>query len=255
MGNVLDKEWKSLRREEKKFLNANIEVRTGNWQKKLEKHIPEKLNQTLKDAFCKAFELVFEKGTGFIEKTYNKTGKQQEYKINDYTARLKGNRRAYRAFSQSAKAGKKVNMAVSTVEGIGMGALGLGIPDVPVFIAVVLKAIYEIALSYGFTYDTKEDKIFILKVMETSLLHGADLMAENLQIDQWIRGQKEWDVTLEAQMQKTATVMAEEMLCLKFIQGLPLVGIVGGLSDVVYQKRITDYAEMKYHRRFLSEQI
>lgn len=35
------------------------------------------------------------------------------------------------------------------------------------------------------------------------------------------------------------------------MQGISLVEVVGGVSDIVYQKKITDYAEMKYHRLFL----
>lgn len=41
------------------------------------------------------------------------------------------------------------------------------------------------------------------------------------------------------------------MLYLKFIQGIPVVGVAGGISDVIYQKKITDYAVLKYKRRFL----
>ena len=43
----------------------------------------------------------------------------------------------------------------------------------------------------------------------------------------------------------------QELLYLKFVQGIPIVGVVGGLSDMVYQKKISDYAALKYKRRFL----
>ena len=35
-----------------------------------------------------------------------------------------------------------------------MGALGVGIPDIPVFTGVILKSIYEVAMSYGFEYES-----------------------------------------------------------------------------------------------------
>jgi len=38
---------------------------------------------------------------------------------------------------------------------------------------------------------------------------------------------------------------------MKFLQGIPLVGAVGGVYDVVYMKQITEYAKIKYQRRFL----
>jgi len=38
---------------------------------------------------------------------------------------------------------------------------------------------------------------------------------------------------------------------MKFLQGIPIAGVIGGMYDAVYMKKITDYAEMKYKRRFL----
>lgn len=38
---------------------------------------------------------------------------------------------------------------ISGVEGVGLGLLGIGLPDIPLFTAVILKSVYEIALSYG----------------------------------------------------------------------------------------------------------
>lgn len=248
-----EREWKKLKKSEKAFLERNCTVQPARWQEKIEQHVPEKLNDTLKAGFCKAFRLIFDKGTGIIETTYNRKKKEENYKINEYTARVKSNRRSLRAFERQAKGSKGVNMAVSTVEGIGMGVIGMGIPDIPVFIGVVLKGIYEIALSYGFSYDTQEEQIFILKLIETSLSHGTDLLAENAELDTWIREPFSFEVSRKEQIQKTADVLAEEMLYLKFIQGIPLVGVAGGLFDVVYQKKITDFAELKYHKRFLEK--
>ena len=41
------------------------------------------------------------------------------------------------------------------------------------------------------------------------------------------------------------------MLCIKFLQGLPLVGVVGGPANVMYCKKISDYARLKYQKRYL----
>ena len=38
---------------------------------------------------------------------------------------------------------------------------------------------------------------------------------------------------------------------MKFLQGIPVVGAVGGLYDAVYMKRINEYANLKYKKRFL----
>ena len=67
---TLEREWKKLEKAEQKYLERNFNVSTAGWQDKVAKHVPDKLEDTLNSAFGKAFGLVFEKGTGVIEKTY-----------------------------------------------------------------------------------------------------------------------------------------------------------------------------------------
>ena len=43
------------------------------------------------------------------------------------------------------------------------------------------------------------------------------------------------------------------MLVMKFIQGLPVVGVIGGISNPVYYNRIMEYVRLKYHKRYLLE--
>lgn len=250
---VVEKEWKKLRKAEKAFLDKNREVRTMGWQKKVEQYVPQKLNNTLQKGFEKAFDTVFQKGTGIIEKTYNKEKRQQTYRMNEITAEVKQNRRSLKAFSKQAAATKTLNMALSTAEGVGMGVLGMGLPDIPIFLSLLLKSIYEIAMSYGFSYETEEEQIFILKLIRTAVSHGADLFAEDAELNLWMEQGQPFGISRKEQIEKTATALSEELLYLKFIQGIPVMGMVGGLSDMVYQKKITDYAALKYQRRFLTE--
>ncbi len=53
------------------------------------------------------------------------------------------------------------------------------------------------------------------------------------------------------QIEQTAAGLSKELLYMKFLQGIPLVGAVGGAYDVVYLKKITEYANLKYKKRFL----
>ena len=74
----MGKEWTALKKKEARYLMRRREEKTSSaLQQKLEEKIPEKLEETLNTAFIKAFDLVFEKGTGLIEKTYNKTSRRQ----------------------------------------------------------------------------------------------------------------------------------------------------------------------------------
>ncbi len=247
----IEKEYGRLVKAEGNFIQRNLHVKTAGWQEKISRFVPEKLSGTLNTAFFKAFELIFEKGTGIIEKTYNREKKEQDYKINEYAADLKNNRKSLRAFGKQANVSKNINMAISTVEGVGMGVLGMGLPDIPVFLAVLLKSIYEIALSYGFHYDTEEEQIFILKMIETALLHEDALIKGNVELNSWMKEPKPFEISRTEQIRKTSDALSNELLYLKFVQGAPIIGVVGGLSDMVYQKKITDYAAIKYKRRFL----
>ncbi len=264
----IEQEWRQMRKEEQRFLNENRIPRKYGWQKRVEKYVPDKLERTLNTAFYKAFEVIFEKGTGAIEKTCGKEKKQHSYQVREYAARIRGNRKSLQAFGKEANAGKFINTAVSAVEGIGMGVLGMGIPDIPVFLAVLLKSIYEIALTYGFAYDTEEERTFILRLIEAALSHGEELTARDGELNLWIesRGRRSEETveshatcsklpvpSLKAQIRRTSDALAAELLYLKFVQGIPVVGVAGGLSDVVYQKKISDYAAVKYKRRFLEE--
>lgn len=274
----IKKEWEQLLCAEQNFLNRNMPKRTAGWQEKVAKYVPAKLEDTLNIAFFKAFELIFDKGTAVIEKTYQKEKKEQNYKINAYAADVRNTRRSLRAFGREANVSRGFNMAVSTVEGVGMGVLGVGIPDIPVFIGVLLKSIYEIALSYGFSYESEEEQIFILKLIETALSHEEMLAEGNMELNLWMQGKRRdtavsengehceveveqpgvgetaaraFEITRSNQIRRTADALSNELLYLKFVQGIPVVGVVGGLSDMVYQKKISDYAAIKYRRRFL----
>lgn len=248
----IQKEWVQLEKKEKRYLEQNEIVNSASWQCAIEKHVPKKLNDTLDVAFYRAFSFVFDKGTVVIEKTYNREKLEQDYKIDSYAADVKKNAKTFRVFSKKANGTRRKNMAVSSIEGVGMGVLGMGIPDIPVFISVLLKSIYEIALTYGFSYDIEEEKVFILKLIEVSLSHEKDLRNGNHQIDRIIEGETV-EITREEQIRKTSDALSKELLYLKFIQGFPIVGVVGGISDMYYQKKITEYASLKYKRRFLSE--
>ena len=41
------------------------------------------------------------------------------------------------------------------------------------------------------------------------------------------------------------------MLLAKFVQGIPVAGILGGISNPVYYRRILYYVQLKYQKRYL----
>ena len=209
--NPVEKEWAAVVKAEERFLRHAMPARTAGWQEKITRYVPQKLEATLHTAFYKAFELIFDKGTPVIEKTCQKEKKEQNYKINAYAAEVRDTRHALRAFGREA----------------GMGFFGLGLPDIPLFLGVLLKSIYEVALSYGYTYDTQEEQIFILKLIETALSHGEQLAQNNMELNLWMREERTFSISRNEQIRRTSDALAGELLYLKFVQGLPVVGMVG----------------------------
>ena len=136
--NRWEKEWMRLEKKELRYLERQREEKKPSaLRQKLEEKIPEKLEDTLNAAFVKAFDLVFEKGTGIIEKTYNKEQQKMDYQVREYAAGLKANRKTVKAFGRQSQAARAKNLAISGVEGVGLGLLGVGIKDMTLFTAVI----------------------------------------------------------------------------------------------------------------------
>lgn len=226
------------------------------WKEKLEQKISAKLYENLRTAFGKAFSIVFEQGTGVIEKTISKENLIKDYEVQNYAVELKGTRRELKQLRRKASESEVRDIAVTSAEGIGLGVLGIGLPDIVIFIGFILRGIYETALHYGFTYDTPEEKLLILKMMEASMSQGEEWIKTNNEVDMFLVKSKNTEHTeadLFLQIGKTADVFALDMLLAKFIQGLPLIGILGGIGNPVYYSKIMRYVQLKYHKRYLLE--
>lgn len=254
-----EKEWKYIAKQEERLKKAVLRKTAGGpsvfvWKEKLEQKIPAKLYENLRAAFGKAFSIVFERGTGVIEKTIQKENLLKDYEVQNYAVGLKGTRKELKKLRKKANASEVRDIAVTAAEGIGLGVLGIGLPDIVIFTGFLLRGVYETALHYGFTYDTPEEKLLILKMMEASMSQGEEWIKANDEVDMLLvkSGNTEHiDAAVSAQIGKTADVFALDMLLAKFIQGLPLIGILGGAGNPVYYGKVMRYVQLKYHKRYL----
>ncbi len=251
----LEKEWGKVINQELAYINKRAEKTDSKLNQMLEKKIPAGLQNTLDTAFSKAFRLVFEKGTGVIEKTYDKTQMKKWYQINEYAAKVHGTRKALKVFSGKAKGAGAGNLLMSGTAGVGMGVLGIGLPDIALFTGLMLKGVYEIALSYGFDYDDEEEKKFILLLIRGALSYGKELQSINEELNFYMDyGAYAKARTMEVAIKSAAGCLSKELLYMKFLQGIPVVGAIGGAYDAIYMKQIMEYAELKYRRRFYLRQ-
>lgn len=250
---AIRKERLAVEKQERKLARAAQKAKPAGWKTELEQRIPEKVYFGLESAFCKGFALVFDQGRGIIEKTCKKENIQADHAVRSYAVQVKGGRKELRQMRKAARQSDFWNLAVTTVEGIGLGALGIGMPDIVLFLSTLLKGIYETALHYGFDYESPEEQLLILKMMETALSSGETWARNNEAVDNMI-SYVAVDVsreTVEKQMQATASAFAVDMLLLKFLQGLPVVGVIGGAANPVYYQKVMQYIQLKYRKRYL----
>ena len=245
-----------VEKQEKRMAQAAMKAKPAAWKTALENKIPQKVYTGLESAFCKGFSLVFQQGRTVIEKGCRKEDIQADYAIQDFAVQVKGNRKELRKLHKQAKQTDLINLAATTVEGIGLGALGIGMPDIVLFLGTLLKGIYETALHYGFDYASRQEQLLILKMMEVSLITGADWASKNSEVDEMLYQEtaEATDEDFQSQIKATASAFAVDMLLLKFVQGLPVVGILGGAANPIYYRKVMNYVQLKYRKRYLLKQ-
>ncbi|MGD9676986.1 MAG: EcsC family protein [Vulcanibacillus sp.] len=258
MDRELKKQIKRIEKQENKILkrkeNKLIKSKVDPVMNKIKGKIPDKLLDTLEAAFIKGFQLVFEKGYVYIEKTYNKNKLQLEYDLKNEAVDRKITRKHIKGLDKGSTNSKRLNSLISIVEGSVLGVMGIGLPDIPLFIAMIIKSVSEVAISYGYNYETREEKAYILLLISGALSKGDKQFAINEEIDELGKKIDQLIVTeinVEKQMNVAAGVLSEAILTAKFIQGIPLIGVVGGIVNYNIIKKIGRYASLKYKKRYL----
>lgn len=89
----IEKELDSIAHKEAKLAKQAEQYQTAKWKEDLEQRISPRVYTNLQTTFCKAFELIFERGTALIEKTYSKDTMALDFQVHDYAVELKGGKR------------------------------------------------------------------------------------------------------------------------------------------------------------------
>lgn len=219
-------EWKDMRAAERRYIRKYRRNITAAPNAYISEKMPDGLDETLEKAFVKAFNIVFKNGAGLIDRMVARDGIDMKYR-------------------------GSVNLIFSGIEGVGLGIFGIGLPDIPIFTVMLLKSVYEISAHHGYPYDTEKEKFFVLRLIWAALSYGDVLRERDAEIDDIIRNgicgeESEY-------IETTASALSKELLYMKFVQGIPLVGAVGGAYDAVCMNRVQRYASSKYRRRYLYE--
>lgn len=260
INNLINKQMKLIEKKEAKLLKEPkdnyIKTKLLPIKEKIEYKIPDKLISTLEVAFQKGFKTVFDKGVRIIEKTYNKEEISMEYDINAYAVNKYPTKKNLKKIEKSAGKKTLINKSITVLEGGGLGVLGIGLPDIPIYIAVILKSIYEISLSYGFDYSSANERAYILTLISSAVTKGEERLSYFNKLDLManeIDNNMICNYDIEEILLDTSGKISAYMLTSKFIQGLPIVGVIGGVTNFIVLQDITDIAKVKYKKRYLNK--
>lgn len=119
---------------------------------------------------------------------------------------------------------------------------------------MIIKTVFEIALSYGFDYDKEEERIYILTLISVALSNESDAGKLNRKLDALAKRidlKEEIHTNMDSTIRETSNVLSDSLLVSKFIQGLPIVGVLGGLTNYKVINNVSNLALIKYKKRYL----
>ena len=134
-------------------------------------------------------------------------------------------------FKKKSKDSFKKNLFLSGVEGIGLGVLGIGLPDIPIFVGMILKSIYEISLIYGYSYEEEKERLYILQLIQNAMSYGKEFEKGETKIDDILNRREGYD--MKEEILRTSQLLSKELIYIKFLQGLPAVGVAGGAYNTI----------------------
>jgi len=250
--NIYDKELQKVKKREAAFFNEKASLsamlKTDQVNDKLIEIIPYTLEATLKEAFYRGFEFIVDNQSGVVRKSvrrrisknFDLTGKQQLKRLD-----------------KSSVNSKMLKSGLTFVEGAGLGLLGIGLPDIPIFCALLLNGVYEQAANYGISCASRQEKYYALMLIEAALSDKKAAASLNRQIDGFATAPpaKMLRIFTNKQMKNTSAALARALLVAKFVQGLPLVGAVGGITNLSVYNKVTEFASIKYKKRFLLKKL
>lgn len=256
---------KQLQKMEEKEARLNVRKEPSFLQKKIapirqkaEEKIPPKLMDTFEVAFEKAFLAVFQKGTDLIEKSYQKEKVQKQYDILNYALEKDFNKKNLRRIDQNAHRKTMLNKGITTAEGAVLGLFGIGLPDIPLFIGIILKTLYQICLSYGFDYQAEGERVFLLSLIAAAVSTGEERALLSQKADrigrQIDKGELSRLPPLEEEIRFASQKLSGGMVLSKAVQGFFLIGAVGGAANYRMVSKIAKTAELKYKIRYLAKQ-
>ena len=248
-----------LLKQEERLLRRRSPAPFAPQTEKLRARIPQTLRTTLERAFEKGFSLLFGPGgTRFLDVTYAKAKLEQQAEVWESPLSAREARKALAALERGSGMDSALSSAAAGAEGMVLGLLGVGLPDIPVLLAWMLRSLYQSAARYGFSCDTPAERFYLLLLLQGALSEGDARRTLSERADRFGRALDHgWAVSfdLDGAVIRTAALLSDRLLLTKFIQGLPVVGVLGGAANFPLSSAVNQYGALKYKKRFLEKKI
>lgn len=235
----LEKQLEKLIRKERALLEKPP-IKLG---KPILEKAPEPLVKALNQGFTKAFELLMERGSGLIGKTLPASSPAPNV-----------GRVALAQWNLRAQGGVLGNQMLGAVDGTLLGVLGIGLPDIPVLLALLLKTIYQAAEDCGFSHDGPGERLFQIQLLCAAFGEGQQAVEDSAAADRtgWLLDQgRQVPGELAPWVRKASQLLALRLTAAKALQGLPVVGAAGGAANWWAIGRAGTLASLKYRKRAL----
>ena len=246
------KELERIKDRERHFLKKHRQRDTASIDTVLAGKVKPGTKDQLSFTFNDSFKIMLFSGTEGIEFTINKGSREARWEDKLNHAEIFRDSDSIRALSNSSIIDNALNIYGAAATGITMGILGKA--DVAMFVTQLIRNIYQLALDFGYTYDSDEEKYFILLLIQGGISYGEMMWEINSKVNDFIHNAKiPKGTSVDNQIDITSDALAHELLYMKFIQKIPLIGAIGGAINAYFMKLILEYADIMYKKRMLED--
>lgn len=258
---LINQKLREYQKKEEKLLFKDSAIKkvagkyTASLQQGIEEKIPDKLEETLKSAFSKAFHMIFKNGKVIIDKTYDEEAVLSNFDKKKKILGLKASKDEAKALKKDEIARYAASVGFTTAEGVGLGLLGIGIPDVPILIANLIRTCMIAAKSHGINPEESHEQNYMLMLIQLVAAPKEERAVINAKLDALGRAIDKGENALcviENNMEEASKKLATAMLVSHFVMGLPVVGVAGGVYNTVIISQLHQLAEIKYEMRLLT---
>ncbi|OKL35814.1 EcsC family protein [Domibacillus mangrovi] len=164
-----------------------------------------------------------------------------------------------RAMDETALSIQKAHAGAATVQGAttGVGGFLTLAVDIPATLAISLKTLQEIAVSYGYDPNEREERIFIIKCLQftSSDVVGKKAILQELS-DYTNRSNNKQMISHLQGWREVVLGYREQYGLKKLLRLVPIIGIVfGAISNRSMIEDIADAGMMLYRKRRILERI